>query len=239
MKSTQKQIIESYRRVQVFLTVNPLPPPATYGAAKDLLDDVVARLTTHSGDQEATTRLGMAETQRQRTLRRLLREQHLRPIAEVANAALRDLPGIDKATRVPAAQLPTTKLLAAAAAFREAATPYEQVFVQHGLSADFLAQLDAAIEELQQAEQGHNRTKQRRVGAKTGIANEIVRGRMAVRMLSAFVTARFAGNVEVLAKWRSAKKVLHLNGPGSPSAVSSGPVPAPTPTPAPAEPKAA
>ena len=239
MKSTQKQLIESYQRVQVFLTRNPLPPPATYGDAKAMLDDVVAQLTTHSGDQASTIRLGMAQTARQRTLRRALREQHLVPIARIANATLRGSPGIDRATRVPKPQLPTTKLLAEAAAFREAATPYEETFVHKGMAADFLARLDAAMDGLRQAQAEHAETKQKRAGSKAGIASEIVRGRQAVQILDAFVKAQFEGNLEVLAKWKSAKKVLRVPGGNNASGESSAPTPTPATPTAPAEPKAA
>jgi hypothetical protein len=239
MKSTQKQVIESYQRVQVFLTRNPLPAPATYGDAKTMLDDVVAHLTTHSGDQASTIRLGMAETARRRTLRRALRDQHLVPIARIANATLRGSPGIDRATRVPAPQLPTTKLLAEAAAFRDAATPYEDTFVRQGMAADFLARLDAAMEGLRQSQAEHAETKQKRVGAKAGIASEIRRGRQAVQMLDAFVKANFEGNVEVLAKWKSAKKVLRLPGGSNASAEASVQPTAPGTPSAPAAPKAA
>ena len=234
MKSTQKQVIESYQRVQVFVNHNPLPPPATYGAAKERLDDVVARLATHSGNQAMSTRLGLAESERLRTLRRTLREQHLRPIAKIATAMLGGSPGIDKATRLPSPTIPTTKLLADAIAFRGAATPYETTFVEHGLSADFLTQLDASIEELRQAKGANDRTKQQRVAAKEGIAEELARGRQAVEMLDAIVKARFAGNREVLAVWRSAKKVLAVSG-----TASSNAAPQPVSVPTPAEPKAA
>ena len=233
MKGIQKEMIKSYQRVQVFLTANPLPPPATYGTAKEQLDDVVTRLTTHSDDQATTTRLGMAETAREQTLRRGLREKYLMPIARIANAALRGSPGIDKATHLPSPQIPTLQLLSEAAAFRQAATPYEETFVTHGMSADFLARLDAAIEELRQSVTGKDETRRKRTGASSGLADELRRGRQAVEMLNAFVIAQFAGKGEVLDQWRRAKKVLRTGGGRSSPDAPSGPVPAPTPAPVP------
>src|SRR3954467_11285813 len=105
MQGRQKQRIETYQRVQVFLTEHPLEAPATYGGAKDLLDEVVAHLTTHSSSQAANRRLTLAETAPQRTLRRDIREQHLLPITRIANAVLRGSPGIDRATHLPSAKL--------------------------------------------------------------------------------------------------------------------------------------
>ena len=233
MRSTQKQVIESYQRVQVFLARNPLPPPATYGEAKQLLDDVVARLKEHGERQVATRRLSMAQTARQRTLRRVLREQHLVPIAAIANAVLRGSPGIDRATRLPSPQLKTTKLLLEAAAFREAAAPYEDTFVRHGMATDFLARLDAAMEELRQAQAEHADIRQKKAGSRASLTTEIVRGRQAVQMLDAFVKAHFGDNADVLAQWQSAKKVLGVPGGGNASTETS------VQTPTPAEPKAA
>ena len=236
MKGTQKQIIESYQRVQVFLARNPLQPPDTYGDAKQQLDDVVTRLTTLTNAQMATTRLGMAETEQQQTLRRALREQHLAPIARVANAALRHSPGIEKATRLPETQIPTTQLLTVGAAFRQAATPYEETFVRHGLSTDFLARLDAAVEALRQSQVRQADMKHNRIAAKNGIVTELLRGRQAVQMLDALVKARFGDNRDVLATWRTTKKVLGVGGAGSASTEPAAPAPTAPATP---EPKAA
>ena len=237
MKARQKHQIEMYQRVQVFLRDNPLAPPASYGGAGEQLDEVVTHLTTHSGSQAASRRLSLAETERQRTLRQQLREQHLLPIARIANAMLRGSPGIDKATRMPSAKLKTTRLLAEAVAFREAAAPYEETFVRQGLAADFLALLDTAIEDLRKVQQDQERTRNRNVGAKAGLVSEVARGRQAVQMLDAIVKARFTRNAEVLEQWQRAKRVKGVGG-GS----SSGPAPSVQQSdtkPAPAEPKAA
>ena len=183
-----------------------------------MLDEVVAHLTTHSSSQAASRRLGLAETERQGTLRRRLREQYLLPIARIAKATLGGSPGIDKATRMPSPKLRTTALLAEAEAFREAAAPYEETFVRQGLAADFLAQLDAAIGDLRGAQQRQEKMHDRSVGAKAGLKNEIARGRQAVQMLDAIVKARFAGNTEVLERWQSAKRVKGVSGGSSSSA---------------------
>jgi hypothetical protein len=224
MQKRQKQVIEAYQRVQAFLADHLLPPPGSYGEPKNLLDDVVARLTTHSNDQVAGGRFGKADTQAQKTLRKVLREQHLKPIAKIAGAVLRGSPGIDKATRMPKPQLTTTQLIAEAGAFRVAATLYEQAFVRNGRPADFIARLDAATEALRQAQLGKARNLGKAIGAKGGMSDEIIRGRDAVEMLDAIVTTSFAGNSEVLAQWRSAKRIRATSGGGN-GAVSPTPVP--------------
>jgi len=213
MQAEQKQSFEAYQRVQAFLADNPLPTPDSYGAPGELLRDVVARLTAHATDQSAGGRLRKAETKRQRILQGVLRARHLRPIARIASALLQDAPGIERATRMPPTHITTTRLLAEAGAFREAVLPYEEVFVQKGgRPADFLARLDAAAEDLRQAQLGQAQNLAMQVGASAGIKDEIVRGRQAVEMLDSIVTTSFADNGEVLAKWRSARRVRGVTG---------------------------
>jgi len=234
MQKRQKQVIEAYQRVQAFVADHPLAPPGSYGEPKTLLDDAVARLTTHSNEQVAGGRLGKADTQAQKTLRKVLREQHLKPIARIASATLRGSPGIDKATRMPKFRLTTTQLIAEAGAFRTAASLYESVFVRNGRPADFLAKLDAATEALRQAQLGKARNLGKSIGAKGGMTDEIVRGRDAVDMLDAIVTTSFAGNGEVLAEWRSAKRIRATSGGGSSAAATSPVAPIAPVAPAPA-----
>ena len=224
MQVRQKQSFEALRRVQAFLADNPLPPPGSYGGPKELLDDVVARLTGHVNDQVTGGGLSKAEISNQGILRKVLREQHLRPIAKIASAMLRGAPGIDKATKVPRARTTVTQLLAYASSFRTAAAPYEAVFVKNGRPADFLARLDAAANDLLQAQLGQARNFGNAVGAKEGMQDEIARGRDAVEMLDAIVTTAFAGNGQILGRWRSARRVRGLRGGGvrTPSADVGG-----------------
>src|SRR5438876_670584 len=97
MQGRQKQVIEMYQRVQDYLGANPPPTSAGYTIQKEVLDDVVAKLTDHSTDQATGRRLSRAEYTRQRALRSRIREDHLAPIAKIARATLRDVPGIEKA----------------------------------------------------------------------------------------------------------------------------------------------
>ena len=185
MQGRQKQVIEAYQRVQDFLAANPAPPPASYGAPKKLLDEVIAKLTGHSTDQVAGGRLSRAETQRQKQLRKTLRELHLMPIAKIAKATLRDAAGIEKALKMPDPRMPTTKLIAEANGIVDAVTQYAPTFVTNGRPENFLAQLKGAIEELRLSTLGRARNVGRKVGARAGLGDQIQRGRDAVEMLDA------------------------------------------------------
>lgn len=210
MLITQKQQIESYQRVQDFLKIHAPPESPGYLVQKKKFDDIVATLTDHSSGQVEGRRLRHAEVSRQAALRKALREQHLRPIAQIARAELADAPGIEKALRMPAHNLNPLRLIAEAHAMRSAATPYEAQFIEAGRPADFLAQLDAATEAVRQSILGKARNLGQQVGAGAGLAKEIKRGRRAVDVLDTIVRAAFRQDSNVLAEWRSAKRIRVL-----------------------------
>lgn len=218
MQSRQKQVIEAYQRVQEFLAHHPVPPPASYEGPKADLEGVVARLTAHTTDQVRGGRLTSAETKRMRALMRDLRKTHLKPISQIANATLKDKPGIEVALRLPKANTALTRLIADAQAIRDAAALYDPVFVASGRPADFLQRLDDAIATLTQSSVGRARNLGTKVGARAGIRQELQRGRKAVTLLDAVVQTSFANDADVLAKWRLAKRVQAMPGGGAPPA---------------------
>jgi hypothetical protein len=215
MLARQKQVVEAYERVQDFLAANPAPTGTTYGRPKAMLDETVARLTEHRTDQVAGGRLSKQERNREAALRTGLRELHLRPISKIAKASLPNSPGIDKALKMPAPQLSTTKLIDEAKAMRDAVRPYAETFVTNGRPEDFLARLDSAIEDLRRAMLGKARNFGTKVGAKAGLEQEIKRGRNALEMLDAIVSTVFASDGELLAKWRIAKRIRGIPGGGA------------------------
>src|SRR3954470_23853042 len=105
MQAKQKRVVQAFQRVQVFLAANPLPESAAYSVQKQVLDGVIAKLTEHRTDQGAAQRLSKASFKRQEVLRATLRTEHLAPIAQIARAMLRDVPGIEKALRMPSFSL--------------------------------------------------------------------------------------------------------------------------------------
>jgi hypothetical protein len=207
MLITQKQQIESYQRVQDFLKAHPPPESPGYLVQKKKFDDIVATLTNHSSGQAEGRRLRRAAVSRQPALRKALRDQHLAPIAQIARALLADAPGIEKALRMPAYNLNPLRFIAEANAMRSAAAPYEAQFIEAGRPADFLAQLDAATEALRQSILGKARNLGQQVGARAGLASEIKRGRRLVDVLDTIVKAAFLDDADVLAEWRSAKRI--------------------------------
>ncbi len=221
MQGKQKQVREALQRAQEFTTANPLPPPRDYGAPKALLDEAVARLTGQATTQVTGGRLGRAELRREEALRGTLLELHLRPIALIARASLRKQPGIDAALRLPRPQLATSQLISEAQSIRDVASQYEARFVELGRPADFLEKLDEAIAALGGAMLGKAHNFGRRAGAGQGLADTLQQGRDALKLLDAIITTAFAGNPDVLMRWRIARRIRALPG-GTPVVPATG-----------------
>jgi hypothetical protein len=211
----QKQRFESFLRVQDFLEQNPLPQaPANFAVQKKELDDAIVALGSFSGDQTGGQKESRADTVRQVALRRVVRDDHMAPISKIGRALLPKDPGLQKALKLPADNIAVLRLVADALAMRESAGKYEQIFLDNGRPADFLAQLGAVTEELRQTVLRRGRNVGRHVGAKAGLTKQLTFAREAVDLLDTMVTSAFKGNAELLAKWRLAKRVKDL--PGAP-----------------------
>jgi len=203
-----KQLLESCERVLDFLVAYPPPnPPAKYAERKAELEACVARVHELASDASSGRKASRDMTERQYTLARRLRKEHLLPISRIAKALLGTDPTIQQALKMPDEGIPYARLAAEAEGMRKNAAVHEQVFVDNGRPADFLARLDAAVAELREALMVRDRTVRLHVGANKGLKPEIARARRIVAMLDAYVQDAFAGNAEVLARWRSAKRV--------------------------------
>ena len=232
MLAKQKQQIEMYERVQSFLAVTAPPPSAGYTAQKAVLDDVVAKLTSHSDNQQAGKRLSQAETIKLSALRKALLKDNLAPISKIARASFRDLPGIEVALKMPPRNIATTRLVADAQAIRKVIAKYEPAFIEAGRPENFLSQLDAAISALTQSQLGKAEQKGTHIGAKQGIAKEIQRGRKAVDLIDTMMTTAYGTQPDILAAWRAARR-LQLVRPlaAGVTADENAPAPASTTTP--------
>jgi hypothetical protein len=210
MQYRQKKVIESFQRVQAFLGANPPPAPASYAEPQQVLEDVITKLGDHSTNQVSGKRLSQAEQRRQESLKKKLREQHLRPIAAIARAHVAETPGIEKALHYPPGNMALLDLIATSKSIRDSIEQYQSLFIKNGRPADFLAQLDAAIAALAACVVSRGQKVGRHVGARAGLRKELLRGRKAVDMLDTIVTVAFEGKDDVLAEWQTAKRVQSL-----------------------------
>ena len=88
--------------------------------------------------------MAAAEAAKERVLRNALKLNHMRPVATVANAQLRQVPDF-VALKMPPRNATSRTLINWAAAMKTAAGEYSDAFVGAGLPADFLDQLKAPL----------------------------------------------------------------------------------------------
>ena len=206
MKASQTETLRSFRRVRQFIAENtPANAPASFGRQLTELDDVLAQLDRIGLDQEAGGRTTNAETRHQRELRITLLKQHLQPISRVAREVF-GATGVDRALRMPRSRK-NEAILAAARAMAEAAEKEQERFVEHGLSADFIAQLRVAATALGGAMSARVGSQHRKVQATAAVHLQMKRGKRAVRLLDAVIVPSLRANADKLAAWQSARRV--------------------------------
>jgi hypothetical protein len=85
---------------------------------------------------------------RRDALREALFDDHLGPIVEAAESAAVDVPQLSR-IRLPGYSLQIDRLVAISRKISDNVTPYAHALIRMGLALDFVAQLDAAIDELE------------------------------------------------------------------------------------------
>ena len=231
MDKVVRNAIDSFGRVQDFLAQHPLSDaPATLGAQATELDDVMARLSSDSLDQEAGDRFVRAHSESQRKLRSTLYTDHMHPISRVAREVF-GTTGMDKAFRMPRPGAANQKLIASAGAMAEVAEKDKDVLLKHGLPQDFIEQLKSAASSLADARNAKVESARRRITATAALEDQVKRGKKAVRLLNAILQPRLAKDPELLAAWRSAKRVPPSGGATAVGSAPVAPVVAPSPSP--------
>ena len=262
MQAKHVTVLNTLQRVQRFMDTNTEALGAVNTAGyRRALDDTVTALKDHAVNQSASQRQGQGETAKQRALRSALRENHMRPIATIAAAELRQVPEF-VAFGMPSPNLTSQRLIAAAGAMGKAALGYEGIFITGGLAPDFLQQLQAAADAVSQSLTDRGTSTTTQAAATAGLDATTERGRGIVRVLDSLILPQLAGNAALLTQWKTAKRFVGKTKPvptstfqaaaigmnaiqpapsgssigapsGTPSVPSSTPAPAPAPVPAP------
>ena len=216
MRHSQGQVFNTGRRIQTFLDANDsLFSGINKSATRAELDTVVTALGNDVGLQATGRTTARGESANQRTLRLALRLNHMRPIASIAKLRLRTVPNFAALT-LPPPHLTGKSLVAHATGMGGAAKPYEQVFVDGGLPADFLDRLSAATAAVE-ASLVTRATARGQQSQATGSLKQLeIRGRRLFRALNDLVVPVLSADVAhsgLLAEWKSVRRVALKPGP--------------------------
>ncbi len=230
MRNVLSFILATLRAIQGFLDQhNTLLAEVNASGARKSLDALVQQLVTQSVDQHSGRTASRGETALQASLRNDLRLFHMKPIANVARARLRDVPEMT-AFRLPRAVTSSRQLVQIAAGMADAAAKHSTTFVEGGLPQDFIARLTASADALNQSLDTRAKSDGRSVGATTALDGLERPARAAIRVLDSLVLPFIVGNDRLLGEWRAAKRIHRKTGPASGSP-AGGATPTPVVTP--------
>lgn len=127
-------------------------------------------------------------------------DEDLEQINLAAIALADDIPGIDSKFRLPRKPSDET-LLATARSFHADAAPHAEKFVECGLDAVFLADLQADIDAFEQAAAAADSAAAGHAGATSMLADAFKRGMVMSRKLNSIVKIKYRDNAGKLGAW--------------------------------------
>lgn len=203
MQMRTKQGLQTMRRAHAFLAGRAFT--AAIGELKpqvDTLAAIIERLERHATDQEMGTSVTRAATDAKRAMANQLRQEYLRPIAQIARNLFADDAELRKSFLVKPPR-DEEGLIQLASAFAERSAQFKDRFVEKGLASDFVERLQKAIEEFREVIVNRGLEQARRTAAGVGMREEVTRGRDLIRLVDAMLAPRLESRPEQLAEWRS------------------------------------
>jgi len=228
MKSKQPRGLQAFRRIKAWFGEHPqvIAAAGSIGAALsnqvEALKQVVASMTARATEQASQTGQATLAAKDEATQRHELRSLHLKAIVRVAGALRGKVPGMG-VFKLPNRSLSSDTLFHAAEAIRTTAAVYKDVFVEHGLPADFLDQLDAATTALGASVDARGVARAKVSGASSGLESDLALGKQIVAMIDASLTHALKTDSPMLASWRQVKRAT-VKGVTSRGVVDAAPV---------------
>lgn len=211
MTDIERLISEMFARVVEYGAAEGAAFPArTLGAT--LFADLSAihvELNSHAARQSSATGSVRQGTATKSEARENLRED-LEAIDRTTRAMAEVMTGLDDKFRFPRGKVNDQQLLAAAQAAAADAPAWQAAFIEYGMPADFLEDLNADIVAFQAATGAQSSSRRQRVAATAAIDDLIERGMKIVRRLDAIVRNTFRDDPAKLAAWESARHVERL-----------------------------
>jgi len=226
MLSRQNAVLTALQRARSFITENAaqLHSAVDLTVASQRLEAVIASLTGHAFNQDASNRSAKTETEKQQQIRLTMRTEQMQPIAEVARRNLRTVPEF-KALQLPPRRLKGGAFLASAQAMAAAAATNKTALLEHGLPSDFLEQFQTSLTKLEDSFGEREKHRTLRKGATKGLLFAEQEGRSVLKVLDASVRRALKGNESLLATWDGARTIARR----STSAATQAPTGSTTP----------
>lgn len=210
MEIRQGNILQSLKAVQRFLDDHSaqLAGIAETGARKKL-DDLVITVSGTAVVQTGSHLAAKSATRKLRVLTKALIDYHMAPIARIAKAELPPTPEIEH-LGMPKSRETRERLVAKARGMAAEARKFEAAFIEAGLPADFIAQLEAAANALGAFLGEREQYEADRGSATDMLAERLAEARKVVDILDSFVTTRAKDDPSIRSAWKIVKRLPRI-----------------------------
>jgi hypothetical protein len=206
MNDNERRTYGMFVREQQFFSTRAADFP-TGSIGRQLITDLGATIDALDGHTAAESSSGSSA--RQGTVSRSEARAALREDLEAINRTARTMenePGLHEKFRLPSRDNDQV-LLSAARAFLADALPLKAEFIAHEMPADFLEDLQADIERMEEAISDQSGGLGNRAGAVAAIDEAIENGRTITRKLDAIVHNKYGNSSATMAEWASASHI--------------------------------
>jgi hypothetical protein len=210
MKTTQVRTFDAGRRVEGFLDANAaLIGTAVSALLRAKLDAAVTQLDQLRLDQETSKAAAAGETTNQAALRSDLFKHLVGPIGEVAKLNLKGSADY-QALVVSAAAVKKSEFVTKVNSQADAAAKYAQLFIDHSLPADFLAQIKAGVALVLASAANREAQQTKQSGATGGLITADKAVRSLIKVMNGALSKVLKGNATLSAGWTAAKRIKQL-----------------------------
>lgn len=175
-------------------------------AARKELDGIVKEMAVNEAEEGNSALSAKGQVAKKKVLRDDLWNHHMRPVATIAAAHLRDVPEF-VALRMPPHRVKSATLVQHAIAMAEAAGGYAKVFVDNGRPENFADALVAAAAAVRASIDAHGKSVTTKASARSGLKATGARAVVVIKVLDAQVKSVLVDDPKALAGWNSAKRI--------------------------------
>lgn len=204
MKASQRRKLDKFQRESRFMAdfAADFPTNSPGNKTATELNDIIAEVEDFAAQQ-----ISGRDSARQETS---VKDDHFDDLMEIiinmnraANAFAEEVPGANQKFRMPRPRS-QPNVIATAQSFLSDAQPLKTKFIEYGLEADFLEDLQATMTAVKNRASEADSAEGLQTGATGGLIDALPRGMDVSRKLDAIVKIKYRNNPSMLAAWTTA-----------------------------------
>ena len=206
MRRREDEVLQAIAAAHAFIGRHAQLATVSQAGAYLELGEVLARVRDNAVGQVSGTMARKSATEAALAARESLMEQHMSPIASIADVLVERRPEVT-GIRMPKSYLASEQLIAYARGMASAAERFKDDFVEAGLPTDFLEQMEESIQHFGAVSVQPKQHHARRKGATHGVGVELSRARKLLKVMDSFVRREVRGDQALMAEWKVVKRL--------------------------------